>query len=68
MPEVTVRKRLGRRSGSVQFRVRRWLYYRRTTVAVAIAALLAIGLAMAFWAMLSSVADTEPPEPVATAQ
>lgn len=34
MPEVTVRKRLGRRSGDLKYRLNRWFYRNRPKVAV----------------------------------
>lgn len=56
MPEVTVRKRVGRRSGGIRYRFRRWLYYRRATLAVGVAALLAVAAALASWTVLSGAA------------
>lgn len=37
MPEVVTRKRLGRRTGGVQFKLHRWFYRNRPQVAVAVA-------------------------------
>ena len=54
MPEVTVRKRTGRRSGGVRYRVRRWLYYRRAHLAVGLAGLITVIGALALWTLLQS--------------
>lgn len=54
MPEVTVRKRLGRRSGGLRYRVRRWVFHRRTTIALSLAAFIAVTLALFLWSSLSS--------------
>ena len=37
MPEVVTRKRLGRRTGGVRFKLHRWFYRNRPQVAVAAA-------------------------------
>lgn len=37
MPEVVVRKRLGRRSGDWKYRVNRWYYRNRPKIAVVVA-------------------------------
>jgi hypothetical protein len=49
MPEVVVRKRLGRRSGDWKFRLNRWFYRHRPQIAViaAFAVACLIGLAAA---------------------
>ena len=49
MPEVMVRKRLGRRSGDWKFRLNRWFYRNRPKIAViaAFAVACVIGLAAA---------------------
>jgi hypothetical protein len=49
MPEVMVRKRLGRRSGDWKFRLNRWFYRNRPQIAViaAFAVACLIGLAAA---------------------
>jgi hypothetical protein len=49
MPEVLVRKRLGRRSGDWKFRLNRWFYRNRPQIAViaAFAVACLIGLAAA---------------------
>jgi hypothetical protein len=49
MPEVVVRKRLGRRSGDWKFRLNRWFYRNRPQIAViaAFAVACLIGLAAA---------------------
>jgi len=49
MPEVVVRKRLGRRSGDWKFRLNRWFYRNRPRIAViaAFAVACLIGLAAA---------------------
>ena len=41
MPEVVVRKRLGRRSGGWKYRLHRWFYRNRPKIAVAAAFLIA---------------------------
>jgi len=43
MPEVTVRKRAGKRKGSVNYRLHRWFYRHRPQVAV-VAAFLVFAL------------------------
>lgn len=52
MPEVIVRKRLGRRSGDFRYRMRRWIYHNRPQIAVVVAVGLMsmIGIAVLFGA------------------
>lgn len=54
MPEVTVRKRVARRSGGVGFRLQRWRYRHRPQLAVAVAflAACAIGLGVSAYRAL----------------
>lgn len=40
MPEITVRKRVGKRSGDLKYKSRRWFYRHRPQVAVAVAFLI----------------------------
>lgn len=57
MPEVTVRKRVGKRNGSVNYRLHRWFYRHRPQVAVAAAFLVfALGGYFIAKAMLPSTA------------
>jgi hypothetical protein len=68
MPEVVVRKRLGRRSGDWKFRLNRWFYRHRPQIAViaAFAVACLIGLAAASLGIQSlgagsAAADTAAP-------
>lgn len=54
MPEVTVRKRIGRRSGSLRYRLHRWVFYRRTAIALTVAAIVAAAAALVLWTALSN--------------
>ncbi|MFC3069368.1 hypothetical protein [Phenylobacterium soli] len=70
MPEVTVRKRLGRRSGDLKYRLNRWFYRNRPKVAVTaafVAACLA-GLIAAAIGVAGLNVGGHPAEPVAAAQ
>jgi hypothetical protein len=55
MPEVVVRKRLGRRSGDWKFRLNRWFYRNRPKIAViaAFGVACVLGLAAASMGMQS---------------
>lgn len=61
MPEVFVRKRVGKRSETTTFRLSRWYYRHRPRVAITVAFLAAciIGLVMA-----AGHANQTPPPPI----
>lgn len=65
MPEVIVRKRVGRRKGDLGYRIRRWSYRHRPQLAVAaafvVAGLLGILLAMVLRDAGSSGGGDAPP-------
>ena len=61
LPEVAVRKRIGKRSETTAYRLSRWYYRRRPRVAIVVAFLAAciIGLVMA-----AGQANKSPPPPI----
>ena len=66
MPEVVVRKRLGRRSGDWKYHVNRWYYRNRPMIAVTAAFTVAVVLALAAASMGlqnlgGAAAQAEPP-------
>lgn len=73
MPEVVIRKRLGRRSGDWKYRVNRWFYRNRPKIAVvaAFGAACLLGLvaaSMGVQSLSASPAETETAAPAAPAQ
>ena len=61
MPEVTVRKRVARRSGSWRYRLNRWFYRNRPQVAVSVAFVIFV-LAGIVLASLSANTASRPAE------
>jgi hypothetical protein len=69
MPEVIVRKRLAKRSGGLKYRINRWFYRHRPTVAVVAAFVLASLVAIvAIHAGVGSINDRPADEASAPAQ
>lgn len=66
MPEVVIRKRLGRRSGDVTYRMNRWFYRNRPKIAVmaafGVACLLGlVAASMGVHSLGGSGSKSEPP-------
>lgn len=71
MPEIVVRKRVGRRSGDMQYRMNRWFYRNRPKIAVLAAFGVAclLGLAAASMGVRSlSEGDSASPDTAAAVQ
>jgi hypothetical protein len=62
LPEVTVRKRVGRRSGSWRYRLSRWSYRYRPQIAVGVAFGLMVVVAVGITAALQASAVSEDSE------
>lgn len=60
MPELKVRKRLGRRSGGLRFRLNRYYYRNRARIAVIVAFLIAGALGVFALSAISDMAEMEP--------
>ena len=65
MPEVTVRRRVGKRSGDWKYRLNRWFYRNRPRIAVVVAFIVAalIGLAATSGLKVLTVESPEAPPP-----
>jgi hypothetical protein len=61
MPEVTVRRRVGRRSGDWKYRLNRWFYRNRPRIAVVTAFIVAAILGLAAVSTLKSLSPEQPP-------
>jgi len=51
MPEVVVRKRLGRRSGTIQYKLKRWGFHNRSLVAIILSFAAAGVTALGLWTL-----------------
>lgn len=61
MPEVTVRKRVGKRSGGWKYKVRRWYYRNRPQVAVTAAFAVVVLLSIiVIHALVPNLGTSEP--------
>lgn len=68
MPEVTVRKRVGKRSGGWKYKVRRWYYRHRPQVAVAAAfAVVVLISIIVVHALIPNLGTSEPTSTSASA-
>ncbi|MFZ3008388.1 MAG: hypothetical protein WA047_19660 [Phenylobacterium sp.] len=62
MPEIVTRKRLGRRTGGVRFKLRRWFYRYRPEVAVTIAFIVFVFVGILFASLLVKSVGQDPAE------
>lgn len=62
VPEVVTRKRLGRRTGGVRFKLHRWFYRYRPQVAVAIAFIVFVLVGIVFASLSIQSTGQDPTE------